>query len=174
VDGGGEIVGEGGVAEAVGAEGDFSGAIEDDNGGEGVDAEEGVEAIGEDGGGAGFKFVEIGCDEGFIVVAIGGEEENAFIAGEFGGDFFVERFEGVAGAAPSGPEIYNYNFSFLCGERELGASGSFAEHVVEGFLGGGVAPGLWRGGGSGNIVEGSEQEIAEANVRTVGKAPDVA
>ncbi len=87
MDGGGEVFGEGGIAEAVGAVGDFAGAVENDDGGEGVDAEEGVEAIGEDDGGAGFDFVEIGSDEGFIVVAIGGEEENVFIAGKFGGDF---------------------------------------------------------------------------------------
>ena len=107
VDGGGEVFGEGGVAEAVGTVGDFSGAIEDDDSGEGVDAEEGVEAIGEDGSGAGPKFVEIGSDEGFIVVAIGGEEQDIFIAGKFGGNFFVERFERAARATPGGPEIHD-------------------------------------------------------------------
>ena len=59
-------------------------------------------------------------------------------------------------------------------ERELGAVGSFAEHVVEGFLGGGVAFGLCRGGGSGDVVEGGEKEIAEASVGTVREAPGVA
>ncbi len=59
-----------------------------------------------DGGCAGFEFVEIGSDEGFIVVAIGGEEENVFIAGKFGGDFFIERFEGAARTTPSRPKIH--------------------------------------------------------------------
>ena len=86
--------------------GDFAGTIEDDNGGEGVDAEEIVEAIGKDGSCAEFEFVEIGSDEGFIVVAIGGEEENVFIAGKFGGDFFIERFEGAARTTPSRPKIH--------------------------------------------------------------------
>ncbi len=107
MDGGGDVFGEGGVAEAAGAVGNFAGAIEDDDSGEGVDAEEGVEAIGEDDGGAGFDFVEIGSDEGFIVVAIGGEEEYVFVAREFGGDFFEEWFEGAAGATPRGPEIHD-------------------------------------------------------------------
>ncbi len=107
MDGGGEVFGEGGVAEAVGAVGDFAGAVEDDNGGEGVDSEESVEAIGEDDGGAGFDFVEVGSDEGFIVVTIGGEEEYVFVAREFGGDFFVERFEGAARATPGGPKIHD-------------------------------------------------------------------
>jgi len=52
-------------------------------------------------------------------------------------------------------------------ERELGAGGSFAEHVVECFFGGGVAFGLWRGGGSGDFVEGGEKEIAEASIGAV-------
>ena len=107
MDGGGEVFGEGGVAEAVGAVSNFAGAIENDDGGEGVDAEESVEAIGEDDGNAGLDFVEIGSDEGFIVVAIGGEEEYVFIAGEFGGDFVVERFEGAARATPRGPKIHD-------------------------------------------------------------------
>jgi len=107
VDGGGEVFGEGGVAEAVGAESDFAGAVEDDDGRKSIDAEEGVEAVGENGGRAGLDFVEIGSDEGFVVVAIGGEEEDVFIAGKFGGDFFVERFEGAARATPGGPKIHD-------------------------------------------------------------------
>jgi len=59
-------------------------------------------------------------------------------------------------------------------ERELGAGGSFTEHVVEGLLGGGVALGPWRGGGSGDFVELGEKKIAEANVGAVGEAPGVA
>jgi len=107
VDGGGEVFGEGGVAEAVGTVGNFARAIENDDGGECVDAEESVEAVGEDDGDAGLDFVEIGSDEGFIVVAIGGEEEYVFVAREFGGDFFVERFEGAARATPRGPKIHD-------------------------------------------------------------------
>ena len=106
MDGGREVFGEGRVAEAVGAVGNFAGAVENDDGGEGVDAEERVEAIGEDSDGAGFDFVEIGSDEGFIVVAIGGEEEYVFVAREFGGDFFIERFEGAARTTPSRPKIH--------------------------------------------------------------------
>ena len=106
-DGRGEVVGEGGVAEALGTVGDFAGAVEDDDGGKSVDAEEGVEAIREDGGGARFDFVEIGSDEGFVVIAIGGEEEDVFIAGKFGSDFFVERFERAARATPGGPKIHD-------------------------------------------------------------------
>ena len=41
----------------------------------------------------GFEFVEIGSDEGFIVVAIGG-------------DFFIERYEGAARTTPSRPKIH--------------------------------------------------------------------
>ena len=107
MDGGGEVFGEGGIAEAVGAIGDFAGPVENDDGREGVDAEESVEAIGEDDGDARLDFVEIGSDEGFIVVAIGGEEEYVFVAGEFGGDFFEERFEGAARATPRGPKIHD-------------------------------------------------------------------
>ncbi len=107
MDRGGEIFGEGGVAEAVGPVGDFAGVIENDDGGKGVDTEESVEAIGEDDGDTGLDFVEIGTDEGFIVVAIGGEEEYVFIAREFGGDFLVERFEGAARATPRGPKIHD-------------------------------------------------------------------
>ncbi len=59
-------------------------------------------------------------------------------------------------------------------ERELGAGGSFAEHVVEGLLGGGVAFWFWRSSGSGDIVERGEEKIAEASVGTAGEAPDVA
>ncbi len=59
-------------------------------------------------------------------------------------------------------------------DREIGSGGRFAEHVVEGFLGGGVAFGLWRGSGSGDIVERGEKEIAEAGVGAAGEAPGVA
>ncbi len=107
MDGGGEVFGEGGIAEAVGAIGDFAGAVENDDGREGVDAKESVEAIGEDNGDTGLDFVEIGRDEGFIVVAIGGEEEYVFIAGKFGGDFFVERFESAARTTPGCPKIHD-------------------------------------------------------------------
>ncbi len=59
-------------------------------------------------------------------------------------------------------------------EREIGAGGSFAEHVVEGFLGHGVAFWFWRSGGSGDLVERGEEKIAEASVGTAGEAPGVA
>jgi len=59
-------------------------------------------------------------------------------------------------------------------EREIGAGGGFAEQVVEGFLGGSIAFGLWRGRGSGDIVERGEKKIAEAGVGTAGEAPGVA
>jgi hypothetical protein len=107
VDGGGEVFGEGGVAESVGTVGDFAGAVEDDDGGKSVDAEESVEAVGEYRGRSRFHFVEIGSDEGFVVIAIGGEEEDVFIAGKFGSDFFVERFERAARATPGGPKIHD-------------------------------------------------------------------
>lgn len=107
MDGSGEVGGEGRVAEAVGAIGDFAGAVEDDDGGEGIDAEEGIEAVGEDGGRAGFYFFEVRRHEGFVIVAISSEEQNVFVARKFRGDFFVEGFEGAAGATPGGPKIHN-------------------------------------------------------------------
>lgn len=54
MDGGRKFGDEGRIAETVGAVGDFAGAVEDDDGGESVDAEKVVEAVGENGGGAGF------------------------------------------------------------------------------------------------------------------------
>lgn len=71
MDGCGEFGDESGVAEAVSAIGDAAGAVEDDDGRESFDAEEIIQAIGKDYRGARFYFVEIGRDEGFIVVAIG-------------------------------------------------------------------------------------------------------
>jgi len=105
--GGGEFGDEGSVAEAIGAIGDFAGEVKDDDGGEGFDAEKVVEAVGKDGGGAGFDFVEIGGDEGFVVIAIGGEEENVRGALKFDGDFFVERLENAARTTPGRPEIHH-------------------------------------------------------------------
>ncbi len=58
-------------------------------------------------------------------------------------------------------------------EREISAGGSFAEHVVESFLGGGGAFWFWRSSDSGDIVERGEKEIAEAGVGTAGEAPGV-
>lgn len=89
MDGGGQFGDKRGVPEAVGTIGDFAGAVEDNDGGEGVDAEEVVKAVREDGGGTRFDFLEIRGNEGFVLIAIGGEEENIGIVAKFSCNFLV-------------------------------------------------------------------------------------
>ena len=139
MNGGGEFGDEGSVTEAVRAIRDFAGAVEDYDRGEGVDAEEAVEAVGENGGGARLDFVEIRSDESFVIIAIGGEEEDAGVVAKFSGDFFKKGFKGAAGATPGGPEIHHKDFSFLRSERIGIARRDFAKYELERIFCGRVA-----------------------------------